>query len=125
MTVRIVFAIFLVLILAAALACDPGATITYVNTTDKRVDVYLGEGARPEDFKIVEVTIEPHSAKKVGTIAMVWPGVVVVFDEDGNLVLRRQITWDQLKEQGFRFVITEDMFSPTPAETAPASPSPQ
>jgi hypothetical protein len=90
--------------------------VMYVNMTDKRVDVYLGEGARPEDFEIIEVSIEPHSVKKVGTIETVWPDVVVVFDEDGNLVLRREITWDQLKDQDFRFVITDGMLSPTPTE---------
>ena len=116
LTLTIALAICLLLMTATAAACDPGATITYVNMTDKQVSVYLGEGARPEDFEIVEVTIEPHSAKKVGTIEMVWPNVVVVFDKRGDLVLRREITWDQLKAQGFRFAITKDMLSPTPTQ---------
>ena len=116
MTIRIAFAICLLLLLASAAGCEPGAAITYVNMTDKRVDVYLGEGTRPEDFEIIEVTIEPRSVKKVGTIATVWPDLVVVFDENRNLVLRREITWDQLRDQDFVFVITEDMLSPTPTE---------
>jgi hypothetical protein len=116
LTARVAFAICLSLFLASAVGCEPGAMVTYVNMTDKRVDVYLGDGARPDDFEVIEVTIEPNSAKEIGTIETVWPDVVVVFDEDGNLVLRREITWDQLKDQDFVFVITEDMLSPTPIE---------
>jgi hypothetical protein len=91
--------------LVLASGCDPGATITYANMTDKRVEVYLGNGSEPEDFEFREVSIEPHSVVKVGTIATEWRDVVVVFDEDGNLVLTREITWDELEEQDFIFII--------------------
>lgn len=67
--------------------------------------MYLGKGSAPEDFEFREVSIEPHSMRKVGTIATEWRDALTVFDEDGNLVLTRKITWDELKEQEFILVI--------------------
>lgn len=93
-----------------AAGCDPGATITYVNETDQRVSIYLGDSIDRFD-----VSIAPHSKAEVGTIATEWRDVVVVRDGQENVILRKEITWDELKAEDFRFVITEEMLSPTPS----------
>ena len=108
---RAVIVVALAATVWAAVACDPGATVTYVNETERRISVYLGEGTGPDDF---EVAIEPLSMVEVGTIATEWRDVVVIRDEDGNVILRREITWNQLKEEDFLFVITSEAPSPTP-----------
>ena len=110
---RIAFAICLLLLLATTVACDPGATITYVNETDRTVLVYTAEDLEPE---IYDALLEPRSTVRAGTIKMSFKDVVIVRDEDGNFLLRKEITWDELKAQGFRFVITEEMLSATPTE---------
>ena len=113
MTVRIAFAICLLLILATTVACDPGATITYVNETDRTLIVYTADD---RELDVYDALLEPHSTVRAGTIKMTFKDVVIVRDQAGNTLLRREITWDELEAQGFRFVITEEMLSPTPAE---------
>jgi hypothetical protein len=113
LTARVALAICLVLILATAAGCDPGATITYVNETDKTLVVYTAEDLEPEEY---DALLQPHSTVRAGTIKMSFKDVVIVRDQNGNILFREEITWDELKAQGFRFVITEDMLSPTPAQ---------
>jgi hypothetical protein len=111
LTARIAFAICLLLVLATTVACDPGADITWVNETDQEVGIYLGD-----DLHDFDTSVRPRSSKTVGTIEAVWEDVVVIRDKQKRVLFRQEITWDELKAQGFRFVITEDMLSPTPTE---------
>jgi hypothetical protein len=99
------------LLLAGLTACDPGADITWVNETDQEVGIYLGD-----DLHDFDTSVPPRSSKTVGTIEAVWEDVVVIRDKQKRVLFRQEITWDELKAQGFRFVITEDMLSPTPTE---------
>jgi hypothetical protein len=99
--------------LATAVACDPGATITYVNETGRTVLVYTAEDLEPNEY---DALLGPHSTVQATTLEMHFKDVVILRDKDGNLLFRKEITWDELKAQDFRFVITEDMLSPTPTE---------
>lgn len=102
-------AIFLLaLLLVSASACDPGAGITWVNETDRRLNVYLGDDL--DDF---DLTLPPRSSVRAATIEIVWSGIVVIRDEQGVILARHEISWEELKAQGFRFVITEEGLSPT------------
>jgi len=38
-------------------------------------------------------------------------------NESGKVIYSETLTWDELKAQGFRFVITQDMLSPAPTES--------
>jgi hypothetical protein len=114
LTLRIAFAICVLLFLATAPGCDPGATIKYVNETDKTVIVYTADDRDLSDYDVI---VEAYSTVRAGTIITEFKDVVVLRDKDGNLLLRKEITWDELKAQDFRFVITEDMLSPTPTES--------
>jgi hypothetical protein len=95
----------------AAIACDPVAGATWVNQTDHTVLVYSGD--QLDDF---DTTLPPHSSKKLAMADFLWDDVVVLRDEQGNVLFRQELTWDEFKAQGFRFVITEDMLSPTPTQ---------
>ncbi|HEV8573341.1 MAG TPA: hypothetical protein VGR43_01400 [Dehalococcoidia bacterium] len=97
-----VFALALILILAVgSTACDPGAEITWVNETDQTVYIYLGDDL--DDF---DGTVQPRSSSTVTTIEAVWSDIVVVRDVNGTVLLREEITWEQLEERDVRFVIT-------------------
>jgi hypothetical protein len=100
-------------VLATTVACDPGATITYVNETDRTVLVYTAEDLGPNEY---DALLGPHSTVEATTLEMHFKDIVIVRDEDGNLLLRKEITWDELKAQDFRFVITEEMLLPTPTQ---------
>ncbi len=97
------------ILLTGGFACDPGATVTWVNETDETVDIFAGDDA--EDFV---TTLQPHSSTKLGELEHLWEDVVLVKDQNGNVLIREEITWDELEKQGFRFVITEGKLSPTP-----------
>ncbi len=99
----------LIVVTLAFAGCDPGAGITWVNETDKTVDVYLGEDL--DDF---DVRLLPRSNMEVGTIKAVWVDFIVLRDEEGTVLFRQELTWDELKAQDFRFEITEEMIAPTP-----------
>lgn len=109
--------IVLVLGLATAIlmaGCDPGADVTYVNDTATTVVVYLGD-----DLEKREAVIPPHSSDTGLTIDAVWEDVIVVRDEQGEVLLRQELTWDELEAQDFRFVIDENSLVPTPTESPP------
>ena len=99
---------------AIATACDPGAGVTWVNETDTRVAVYLSDEPGGDGS-----LVEPQSSKTEAVIKAVWHDVIVVRDEQGNLLFRREMTWDELEAQDFRFVIDESSLVPTPAESPP------
>ena len=108
-------------IATTAIACDPGPEITWVNQTDETVVVYL----RDEFDRDLGTALPPHSTKMEGVIEGVWNDVVVIRDEQGNLLFRQKLSWDELDARGFRFVITEDMLSsasPTPVPSPTTAP---
>ena len=106
---RLVIPALIVVMLTALTACDPGADITWVNDTNRTVVVYLDD-----NFDDTGDQIEPHSSRTLGTIKAVWNDIIVLRDEEGTVLFRQELTWDELKAQGFRFEITEEMIAPTP-----------
>jgi len=111
LTVRIALAICVLLILTTATGCKHGPGVVWVNETGETALIYLGE--QLDDFGAV---LPPHSTKTELVTKFVWEDVIVIRDEQGNVLFRQELTWDEFKAQGFRFVITEDMLSPTPTE---------
>ena|SRR6266540_6434680 len=87
-------------------ACDPGAGITWVNRTDQPVNVYFGDSL--EDFSL---SVAPGSSVEAATIEHVWKDLIVLRDDEGNILFRQELTWDDLKARDFQFVITENMIS--------------
>jgi len=90
--------------LLTAVACDPGAEITYVNQTNQRIGVYLGDNPKNRDL-----ILEPQETREGGTIKAVWQDVVVFRNDQGEVLYRMEITWDELERQGYRIVITPKM----------------
>ncbi len=105
---RLVIPALIVVTLAFA-GCDPGAGITWVNNTNRTVVVYLDD-----DFDDTGDQIDPQSSRTLGTIKAVWNDIIVLRNEEGTVLFRQELTWDELKAQGFRFEITEEMIAPTP-----------
>ncbi len=102
--------ILLLVVLPIALtACDPGEEITWTNETDRTIAIYYDEV-----FSGIE--LRPHSSKTLVTIKMVWEDIIVLRDEEGTVLFRQELTWDELAEQDFRFEITEEMLSSIPTE---------
>lgn len=111
------FGIPLTTLLAVTLmACDPGATITYVNETNQPVDIYLGHS-----MKAFDSTIPAHSETKVGTIRQVWRDIVVVRDQQGTVLSEQEMTWNELKAQHFRVVIANTATLATPTSVPSGS----
>jgi hypothetical protein len=109
LTVRIAFAICLLLFLASAVACDPGHSVTYVNNTPYRLRIYDAK-----DRLVAE--LEPFEMNTGSELEHLWTGRRVAKTQDGRVVFQADLTWEELKAQDWRIVVTEDMLSPTPTE---------
>jgi hypothetical protein len=88
------------------MACDPGAMVTYVNATDRRVIVYLGDDLDDRDAELA-----PYETVEGAMIEAVWEDVVVIRDPEGNVLFREPLTWSQLSDQDYRIVITDEGLS--------------
>lgn len=92
-----------VAILAFAAACDTEEELTWINETDLELGIFFGDSIDNRDL-----IIGPNSTEIRGAISDLWEDVVVVRDEDGNVLFREEITWDELKAQDFTFVIRQE-----------------
>jgi hypothetical protein len=103
-------------------ACEYGPDITWVNQTDKSIVIYLSDELSDD----LGTHLPPQSTKTEFLGDDLWKGMVVIRDEQGNVLFRQKLTWDEFEAQGFRFVITEDMLSPaspTPTPSPAATPT--
>jgi hypothetical protein len=103
--------------MTAAVACDPVEGITWVNDTDQTLSVFLTDD--PAGSRRV---IQPHSSRELALAEPRWNDLVVIRDEYGKVLARRELTWEELRGQGFRFVITPEMIAPVPSPTPSPSP---
>ena len=89
--------------------------VTYVNRMDTRVWLY-GDGA-----PIPRAELVPGESYTLGYKggARIWEEHLVAKDGSGKIVWEDNITWDELKELGYRIVI-----GPSPAAPPTASPVP-
>lgn len=108
LTVRIAFAICLLLLPATTVACDPGHTVTFENRTSHTVTVFRG-GAR--DF-----VLKPSEKAGCTILEFAGPMTLEARDDSGKVIYSETLTWEELKAQDWRTVITEDMLAPTPTE---------
>ncbi len=98
-------------------ACEYGPDVTWVNQTDEAIVIYLSDEVASD----LGTHLPPQSSKTEFLENGLWKDMVVVRDEQGNVLFRQKLTWDEFKAQGFRFVITQDMLSP-PSPTPTPSP---
>jgi hypothetical protein len=98
------------LVLFAAVACEPWPPVEYVNATSQRVAIYKGG-----EFAF---SLEPHQSKNVMASEDVWRPDIKIAAEDGRVLLEDHITWDELEEMGRKIVITD------PEHPPPRSPTP-
>ena len=114
---RLVLTGLMTLLAMVAIACDRGAEITYVNNTPYELLIYDAK-----DRFVAE--LEPFDTNTGGEFKHLWTGRRVAKTRDGRVVFTIDLTWDQLKAQGYRIVIEEQAIpSPTaPTATPEASP---
>ena len=90
----------------AAVACDPGISVTFENQTDQeiRVSVRGNLEAKPA-FDTIDVggtrTLDYLSRNRDAYR-------VVILDENGGLLLDEIFTIDQLEARGMRFVVDDE-----------------
>ncbi len=86
---------------ALAVACEEGATVTYVNNTDKVLFVDVNSrGGR---------SVDPHSQRTFSEFPFREddPFVITARDETGNIVHYEETTVRELKEHDCRVLIEE------------------
>ena len=110
---RIGLYLIALLLLSAALACEPGRIPEYENATSQRVTVYK-DG-------IANFSLEPHESTTIPMFKEDWSPNIRVVAEDGRVLLEDHITWDELKEMGYKIMITDPAHPPSPTPT----PSPE
>ena len=106
-----------IIVSGSAIGCEYGPDVTWVNQTDENIVIYLSDELSSD----LGTHLPPQSTKTEFLGDDLWKGLVVVRDEQGNVLYRQELTWDEFKAIGYRFVITEDMLSPTSAATSAAA----
>ncbi len=96
------------LILAAAaigaVACDPSHAVTYDNRTNESVMIFINGAFDGSVDPMDETTAEVIEFDEATFEAR---------DSDGRVIHSETFTWDELKEAGWRIVITEPTSTPS------------
>ncbi|MGD0114998.1 MAG: hypothetical protein ABSC13_03200 [Dehalococcoidia bacterium] len=90
---------------------DPGADVTFENTTGETIAPYMG-GNRMFDH------IAAGESRSVVVLEDSWNNHLKALDQSQQVVWQADITWDQLKQMGYHIVIG------APAPTTDESPVP-
>jgi hypothetical protein len=89
------------------IACDPGATVTYVNDTNGPIFVDVNNGG--------EIRVEPHSKSRQSDLGRDQDAyAVTVTDERGNVLYHEETTFGEIKKRKQPIVIEGLVPSPTP-----------
>ena len=99
------------------LACHVEHEVTWVNNTPYKLSIY-------DDKDRLVTELEPFETRTLGDAKFLWPKRMVVRSEDGRLISRIDLTWDELKAQGYRIVI-EEQAVPTPSGDGSSTASPE
>jgi hypothetical protein len=113
---RFLFVLSSLIGLAAALACDPGHSVTYENRTGHTLTVFWN-GVR--DF-----SLEPEEKRTYDKLQIFKSEAFEARDEAGRVVYSESLTWDELKKRKWRIVITENipLANPSTPTQTPAVP---
>ena len=103
---KVAMLITLAAISIATVSCDPGHTITYVNETNEFVEIYFNGR--------FSLSLEPMQTRKLEEIMFFGRVTYEARDVTGRVLYRDTFTWEELKEAGWRIVITEEATIPTP-----------
>lgn len=97
---RCIFAIILLSAAAAVsyVACEPGHTVTYENRTDKIVAVYR--------FGRHELDLQPGETAESSVLKFNQMPIEAK-DESGTAVYSETLTWNELRANGWKIVITD------------------
>ncbi len=127
--VCVLLAVATVLVWLLGAACQPGQAVEFENATSQPVTVYQGG--------ILALRLDPREVEQpVGFFPEDWRPEIEVVAEDGRVLLRDKITWDEVAQMKYRIVITDpataasseavltEQPAPTSAEPTPIWPTP-
>jgi len=92
---------FGLLLLAGLTACDEGNDITYVNMTDRTLQVYIDD--------LLVHTLEPYETRQALILKFSLPKLFEAREEDGTVVFSETLTWEDLEAREFRIVFRDSM----------------
>ena len=95
-------------IVMAATGCDPSHEVTYENRTSYTVTVFLNGG--------YDATLGPFESYTSDVIKYVDATTFEARDENGRTIFSESLTYEELENQEWKIIITE--------EAAPGSPTP-
>lgn len=109
-------AILVVIAAAFALAgCDPGHTISFENETNQPIEIYYNGR--------FDLSLEPMQKRKLDEIQFS-SATYEARDAAGRVLYRQTFTWDELRDAGWRIVVTEDSrIDPQPTPRVKATPT--
>ena len=100
--------LLLTLLAFYSMACDPGHPVTYDNRTDQPVEIFVNgffDGAlapmEKKTFDKIEFGTATFEAR----------------DFSGRVLYSETLTWDELKDAGWRIVITDEGGGTSPSPT--------
>ena len=97
---RISFALSAVVMLSSAvalMACDPGQDVTFENRTGQVISIF-----RDNDL---EAKLSPGDERTFSFITYQGSDPFLAKDETGNVLLKEEYTWDDLRSMHWRIVI--------------------
>ncbi len=94
----LVVSLSLVVVALLAMACDPSHAITYENRTNESLEIlYNGR---------FNFSLEPGETKTVDEIEFD-DATFSARTSDGRVIYSRDITWEELEDEGWRIIITD------------------
>lgn len=93
--------IVLMLALLAVVSCDEGSDITYMNMTDRTLEVYI-DG-------LLAHTLEPRETREALILKFSIPALFEAKEENGTVVFSETLSWEDLEARKFRLVFTDAM----------------
>ena len=95
---RILVGSLIGLVAFTSLACDPSHPVTYDNRTNDSVMIFIN-GA-------FDASVDPMDEKTLEVIEFD-EATFEARDSDGRVIYSETFTWDELKEAGWRIIITD------------------
>lgn len=107
--------LFFAAIASVSTGCDPGHRIAYDNQTSQTVTVFR------DHTRIA--TLAPSEKKEFSTLEFSGARTFEAREQSGKIIYSEELTWEELKERGWKIVITgtrSPVSSPTPIPEEPA-----
>ena len=86
-------------------------TLTWENETRRHLVITL-EDSDFQDSDDYELELPPCRSKSKPISSARWTGVVTIYGALGGSLLRTEMSWNDLKENGFKFIVKPESLPP-------------